>query len=146
MARASILEKSFHKTIDWLYDIEEACGWDEGDQKKALGVLRAVLHQLRDLFPIESAAHFSAQLPLFIRGLFFESWVPGKEPSRIRKKEDFLEAVYQSIQVYNEPDIEKVVKNVLYVIFQKIDPLEKEKIIKIVPDGLKELFYHQGMA
>lgn len=145
MARASIVEKSFHKAIDWLYDIEEACGWDDGDQKKAMGALRAVLHQLRDLLPIENTAHLSAQLPLFIRGLFFESWVPGREPSRIRKKEDFLDAIYQSIQVYNEPDVEKITKNILRIIFQKIDPLEKEKIIKTIPDGLKELFYHRPL-
>lgn len=144
MARASILEKSFHKTLDWLYDIEDACGWDDGDQRKALGALRAVLHQLRDLLPIENAAHFSAQLPLLIRGLFFECWVPGREPSRIRHKEDFLDAIYQSIQIYNEPDVEKITKNILCVIFQKIDPLEKEKIIKTIPDGLRELFYTQA--
>lgn len=143
MARASILEKSFHKTLDWLYDIEDACGWGDGDQRKAFGCLRAVLHHLRDLLPIENAAHLSAQLPLLIRGLFFECWVPGRVPSRIRNKEEFLDAIYQSIQIYSEPDIEKITKNILRVIFQKLDPSEKEKIIKTIPEGLKELFYNR---
>ncbi len=59
MAKVPILENNIHQTMDWIYAIEEACNWNEDNQRKAFVALKAVLHELRDLLPLEQAARFS---------------------------------------------------------------------------------------
>jgi uncharacterized protein (DUF2267 family) len=83
--------------MDWIYAIEEACHWDEDNQKKALAVLRAVLHELRDFLPLEKSAQLGAHLPLVIRGIFFENWHPRPLPIQEIKKDDFLKAVTEAL-------------------------------------------------
>lgn len=49
-----------------------------------------MLHALRDRLTPEEAAHLSAQLPMLVRGLFFEGWRPADVPRRIRNKREFF--------------------------------------------------------
>jgi uncharacterized protein (DUF2267 family) len=95
-----ILRKNIQKTSMWLYDIGDSCDWEEPDQQRALAILRATLQELRDLLPLGNMAHLSAQLPLFIRGLFFEGWNPQRNPSKGRKKDAFLESIEDHLQPY----------------------------------------------
>jgi uncharacterized protein (DUF2267 family) len=43
-------------------------------------VLRAWLHCLRDRLSVEVAAHFAAQLPELLRGVFYDGWNPSRVP------------------------------------------------------------------
>ena len=42
---------------------------------------------------VDEMAQFSAQLPLLIRGFFFEGWVPSRTPIKDRSAAGFVEAV-----------------------------------------------------
>ncbi|SFK96561.1 DUF2267 domain-containing protein [Geodermatophilus ruber] len=64
----------------WLRTVAIHLGTE--DEQFAYRVLRAWLHRVRDRLGIDVAAHFSAQLPLVLRGLFFEGWVPHQVPVR----------------------------------------------------------------
>ncbi|GLQ56580.1 DUF2267 domain-containing protein [Devosia nitrariae] len=67
---------SFNHTIEeaniWLKAVAERLHFE--DRRHAYSALRATLHALRDRLAPESAVHMSAQLPMLIRGLFFEGW------------------------------------------------------------------------
>lgn len=41
----------------------------------------------------EVVAQFSAQMPLLVRGMFFEGWTPAHTPIRDRKSEHFVAAI-----------------------------------------------------
>ncbi len=75
----------------WINDMRAALGVE--DEERAYLALRAGLHALRDRLSVEEAAHLAAQLPMVIRGLFFEGWQPGRKAHRLRTRESFLEAV-----------------------------------------------------
>ena len=126
--------------MDWIYAIEEACHWDEDNQKKAFAALRAVLHELRDLLPIEYTAQLSAQLPLVIRGIFFENWQPHPVPLQEIKKEDFLAAVAKALYPYPAMEVEEITKGVLSVLGEKLPAGELEKILNNLPGEIKELY------
>ena len=62
----------------WLAQVARQLGTD--DRRFAHRVLRAWLHGVRDRIGVNSAAHFSAQLPELLRGEFFEGWRPSHVP------------------------------------------------------------------
>lgn len=140
MTAVPILEKNIHQTMNWIYAIEEECQWEEDNQKRAFAALRAVLPELRDLLPLENAIHLSAQLPLIIRGLFFENWSTHTDQLKIRKKEDFLVAIATKLYPYPDTDAETVARAVLKVLRHKISNGEWDKIMAVLPTDLRGLF------
>lgn len=63
---------------EWLAVVGRELG--TADRVLAHRVLRAWLHVVRDRLPVGSAVHFSAQLPVLLRGEFFEGWNPSRVP------------------------------------------------------------------
>jgi uncharacterized protein (DUF2267 family) len=49
-----------------------------------------VLQTIRDHLTHEEAAHLAAQLPIILRGVFYEGWRPAETPVRTRDPEVFL--------------------------------------------------------
>ena len=56
----------------WLNDLMDELSWK--DKKRAYRILRATLHALRDRLTPHEAVHLGAQLPMLIRGLYYENW------------------------------------------------------------------------
>ncbi|TVT58456.1 DUF2267 domain-containing protein [Amycolatopsis rhizosphaerae] len=65
---------------DWLAVIADRLGSD--DRHFTYRALRAWLHLVRDRLTVESAAHLAAQLPEFLRGMFYDGWKPNRVPIR----------------------------------------------------------------
>ncbi len=79
------LDRSIDKANAWLADIDS--GFGTSDRRLAYRVLRAWLHSLRDRLSVEVAAHFAAQLPELLRGLFFDGWNPSRVPQKFDQHE-----------------------------------------------------------
>ena len=67
-----VFDKTLQETNHWLRDLMERLGTD--DRQLAYSVLRATLHAVRDRIGPESAVHLGAQLPMLLRGLYYEGW------------------------------------------------------------------------
>jgi uncharacterized protein (DUF2267 family) len=65
-----VFDKTLQTTNSWLDEFSEALG---PDRKLAWKVLSVVLHKLRDRMPVELAAHLGAELPLLVRGAYYDS-------------------------------------------------------------------------
>ncbi len=140
MAHIPIIEKSTHKTYAWLYDIENNMGWEEGNEGRALSLLKTTLHRLRDNLLLNDLAHFAAQLPTLIRGILYESWNPDHTPVKDRKKGEFLaSAMYDLPESHKDIDIEEGVRAVFKTLYYRIDPMEIEKLKKVLPESIREL-------
>lgn len=87
------IERTVHKTYEWLAALCDKLGIT--DRAEAYRSLRAFLHLLRDRVTVDEAADFAAQLPLLLRGVFYEGWVPAKTPQRWRTREEFLQRLAQ---------------------------------------------------
>lgn len=78
-----VLDSTLQKTNIWLKELESLLHTD--DKPKAYAALRAVLHTLRECMPVEETAKFASQMPLLMRGVFFDGWKPRKKPLRMTK-------------------------------------------------------------
>ncbi|GAA1821180.1 DUF2267 domain-containing protein [Planosporangium flavigriseum] len=89
---------SFDTTVDktnrLLKEIEQQYGWPKERRNQSYAALRGTLHALRDRMTVEESAQFSAQLPMLVRGLYYEGWDPTNVPVKMGR-EDFLNRVRQ---------------------------------------------------
>src|SRR5262245_36403346 len=64
-----VFDRTLQTTHVWLNELMDSLG---SDRQAAWHVLGAVLHALRDRLPPGLAAHLGAQLPLLVRGLYYD--------------------------------------------------------------------------
>jgi uncharacterized protein (DUF2267 family) len=69
----------------WLKELKDK--GELADEAAAYSVLRSVLHQLRDRLTLEESVDLGAQLPLIVRGLYYEGWRPHHVPRKLAKEE-----------------------------------------------------------
>jgi len=131
-----VLDTTLQKTHEWISAVAEHAHLEKNDAYKAL---RAVLQTLRDRLTIELSAHLSSQLPMLIRGLFFEGWAPAKVPIKMNQAE-FLEAISEKIVSDRFIDPARITRDVLATLSQFIAPGEVQKIKHSLPQDLQELW------
>lgn len=135
----SAFESAVADAHRWINEIDEELGYD--DKAFALHALRGVLHALRDRLTIDQIAHLSAQLPLLIRGLFYENWDPQPHPNRDRSLFAFVSRVRPEI-AESDPfaDVEETVGIVFRVLQRHISFGESEKIAEALPREIAALW------
>lgn len=113
---------------------------DTEDCHLAVMALRGTLHALRDRIGPENAAHFGAQLPTLLRGVYYEGWHPQRTPSRERHKDSFVEHVCRDIPPGTLLDVEAATRAVCFVIWEEVDPGATAKLIRILPSDLRDFW------
>jgi uncharacterized protein (DUF2267 family) len=78
--RVAALDHAMDVAHTWIGDVANEFGTE--DREFAYRVLRAWLHTLRDRLTVEASAHFAAQLPELIRGIFYQAWNPDAVPQK----------------------------------------------------------------
>ncbi len=131
-----VIEASTQKTHEWINGVAEAAHMEKRDAYKAL---RAVLQTMRDRLPLQEAVHFAAQLPMFLRGLFFESWQPASVPIKM-SGEEFLQAVSEKIVTDHPVDPLRVTQIVFSVIMSHVGVGEMEKVKHCFPKDMQSLW------
>ncbi len=131
-----VIDATEQKTHEWIGAIAELSRVSKADAYKAM---RAVLQTLRDRLPVDDAAHFSAQLPLLIRGIFFDGWRPADVPVKLSRAE-FLGTVSERIVAPHLLDPLRITQDVLTVIAAQISSGEADKIRSILPAELRSLW------
>jgi len=131
---------TFDKTVQesnlWLKAVMERLETD--DRHRAYSTLRAVLHALRDRIGAESAAHLGAQLPMLLRGLFYEGWDPTNKPTKERHEDAFLAHIARELPRATEGEVEQGTLAVLDVLSKHIDRGAAVKIAGMFPEGLRK--------
>jgi uncharacterized protein (DUF2267 family) len=131
------LDHTIQETNVWLKAVEEELELDSRQQ--AYNALRAVLHALRDRVPPEVAIKLGAQLPILLRGLYFENWHAAGTPTRERHAGEFADHVAMELPQQFPIDPLTVVRGVFEILWEKLDPGEFEKLMHHLPAPIREL-------
>ncbi|RRO14686.1 DUF2267 domain-containing protein [Saccharopolyspora rhizosphaerae] len=105
-------DSTLEKTNRVLRDVEEHYGWTKKQRSRSYAALRSVLHALRDRLTVEECADLSAQLPMLIRGIYYEAWNPSHVPVKLHR-EEFLERVAAQLPYEVEGEVEDLVQTTL---------------------------------
>jgi uncharacterized protein (DUF2267 family) len=133
----SAFDKTLQVTNTWLSDIMK----DHGpDRQLAWHILGAVLHSVRDRLPIEVSAHLSAQLPLLVRGSYYDQYVPSKAMSHGRSRDAFFEQIKGELSSTRSVNTEQAARMVFSVLNHYLDPGEARKVRQILPEDIRALW------
>ena len=129
------LDASIGKANAWLAGIGARFG--AGDRRLAYRVLRAWLHGLRDALPVEVAAHFAAQLPELLRGVFFDGWNPSHVPHRYDRGE-YVTRFARGARI-RETDVAKASRIVTAVARRHMSPAVVAHALSLLPASVRPL-------
>ncbi len=137
------LERSMQKTQSWLGGISTEMGWN--DPEKGYLALRAVLQALRDRLPPNEAVDLAAQLPMVVRGFYYEGWHPADKPLKYRHKEEFIERVCKRAPAITREEAERAVTAVFHQLTSEIDSGELEQVRDAMPEDIRALWPWEGL-
>jgi uncharacterized protein (DUF2267 family) len=136
-----VFDDTVHKTNVWLKEIMEALGCD---RHRAYQALRGVLHCLRDRLIVEEAAQLADQLPMLVRGIYYESWRPAATPRKVRSREEFLEQLASHLPGPQPLDPETTALAVFQVLNRHVTPGEIEDVVSELPKEIRTLWPGHG--
>ncbi|MFT8245780.1 DUF2267 domain-containing protein [Roseomonas sp. BN140053] len=132
-----VFDETLVSTVAWLDEVEAALG---ADRQAAWHALGAVLRTLRDRVPVGLAAHLGAQLPLLLRGAYYEAWHPTQPPERMRSLGAFAERIRAELPENSPVEPGEAMRAVFRVIAHRVDPGQVTKLVDVLPDELREVW------
>jgi len=133
-----IIDQSTHLAHEWINELAGRLDWSS--KRSALRFMRVILHRIRDHLLVNEAAQLSAQLPVMIRGFFFEGWVPKNTPIKERNAEDFIAFVEDQMGDTAEYRGRVDIKCVFELINARISRGEVEDVRASLPQDLRDLW------
>ena len=137
MTHVDIIDRSDEKAHIWLNELAEELG--STDHHYAYRVLRSFLHALRDRLSVDEAAQLAAQLPIFIRGVFYEGWDPSRTPERARDVDSFLQRIAKEGVLAGETEASFATAAAIRVLRHHISVGESESFLHQLPEHVREL-------
>lgn len=132
-----VFDRTLETTHIWLNEICNDLG---PDKQVAWKVLSTVLHKLRDRLTINLAAHLGAQLPLLIRGVYYDQYEPDRMPSELRSREDFVAEVAEWLSDTRPVDPDEAVRSVFRLLSRHISEGQVNKVRDALPKSLRRLW------
>jgi uncharacterized protein (DUF2267 family) len=133
-----VFDTTVQKTNLWLNELMQVAGWPQ--RHTAYLAFRATLHALRDRLTVDEAAQLGAQLPMLVRGFYYEGWDPSGKPLRERHREQFLARIEQELRGNDVLDPELVARAVFTVLAQRVTEGEIEDVKHILPEPIRALW------
>jgi uncharacterized protein (DUF2267 family) len=128
-----VFDKTLQTTNIWLKEIMAELG---PDRQLAWKVLSVVLHKLRDRMPIELSSHLGAELPLLVRGVYYDQYEPTVQPTDY-DLDEFVEEVSEWLTDIRPVDSKEAIQTVFAVLSRHIPRGQINKVQNALPQDLR---------
>jgi uncharacterized protein (DUF2267 family) len=135
--RLDVIDRNIEQTHVWVNELADELRTE--DNHEAYRVLRAFLHALRDHLPVNEVAQLAAQLPIFVRGVFYEGWDPGHTPEHERDLNSFLIRVASEARLAGETEASFAAAAAWRVLERHVSEGEATSVQGVLPRHLREL-------
>lgn len=134
-----VFDQTLQQTNIWLNDIGNELHREEAHT--AYLALRATLHALRDNLTIDEAADLAAQLPMLIRGIYFDGWNPAIVPVLDRSRTAFLARIDRAMD-RAQPDFpaEHAARAVFHTLSSHVSQGEIDEVRNTLTEEIRELW------
>jgi uncharacterized protein (DUF2267 family) len=135
-----VFERAIQKADEWIDDLMKKMG--SRNRHHCYQALGVVLHVLRDRLPVDEAVALGAQLPLLLRGLYYQSWDVSVNPEKYRHAVDFLRHVHHGMLQHRRESIstERIVVGVSWLLCEHLSEGEFASIRRALPREIRTLF------
>jgi uncharacterized protein (DUF2267 family) len=90
----------------------------------------------------DEAAQLAAQLPMVVRGAFYEGFDPTRQPVKLRTRQEFLSALVERAQPADATEAERSADAVTGLLERHITEGEMEDVFSQLPRELREALQH----
>lgn len=142
MKNLAVFEKTQQKTGHWIECIAQDMG--STDMERSYHILRSVLHAVRDRLPPNDAIHLAAQMPMLVRGFYYEGWHPSDKPEQYRHKQDFLKHLARDVPNLDPTQRERAASAVFSVLSRELSSGEIEQVRHALPAEVREIWELSG--
>jgi uncharacterized protein (DUF2267 family) len=132
-----VFDKTLHTTNLWLDEINAEIG---PDRHLAWHVLGAVLRSIRDEMQVEQSAHFAAQLPLLVRGAYFDQYRPAAQPAAARSHDDFIARIQQDMDGSRPVNVQQAATAVMRTLNRHVTEGQVRKVRDALPKGVRAMW------
>ena len=139
-----VIDTTVQETNKWLKIVMDEL--PTTDRRSAFNVLRATLHTLRDVLGPANAVHLGAQLPMLLRGAYYEGWRLSDSPSHERHLDQFFAHIADELPRQLDVTPQRAARAGFLALARSIDEGELLKIIRLLPPELRPLVRLPGEA
>jgi uncharacterized protein (DUF2267 family) len=132
-----VFDKTLETTHIWLKEIMEDIG---PDRHVAWHVLSVVLQRIRDRLPLPLAAHLGAQLPMLIRGVYYDQFDPNGLPGDRMTREQFIEDITEGLSDTRPVDPLVAIGSVFGVLRRHISEGQIRKVCDALPRSIRQMW------
>src|SRR5262245_15791809 len=113
-----VFDSTIQRTNIWLKELMQELNWS--DHRRTYLAFRCVLHSVRDHLSFNDAIAFAEEMPLLIKGFYFDHWA-GK-PLPLSSEAAFLSQVSQSMsrELNESVNAEAVTRAVFRLLDKKV--------------------------
>jgi uncharacterized protein (DUF2267 family) len=140
-SRIHVFDSHIDTANRWIKQLIESLDLSSDEQQRALHALRAGLHAIRDRLPASEVLGLSAQLPVVIRGVFFEGWTLSNDPTRIRDRDSMIERVAVELAPDTRLEAVDVLRAVMQLLVEHVSHGEIEHMLATFPKPIATLWH-----
>ena len=129
-----VFDKTVQTTNVWLNEIMQEIG---PDRRLAWKVLSVVLRKVRDRVPVELSAHLGAELPLLIRGAYYDQFEPAKQPMDCRNFQEFMDEVGEWLTDARPVNVRDAIHAVFATLSRHVPEGQIHKIQESLPKEIR---------
>jgi uncharacterized protein (DUF2267 family) len=131
-----VIETTVQKTYRWIRELDEEL--HGVGRKESYQVLRAFLHTIRDRLIVDEAAQLAAQLPMLVRGIYYEGWDPSEAPQKMTADE-FVATFFERAAMNVDQDPLPALRAAAKVIRRHVTRGEVSDVLGSLPQDIREL-------
>jgi uncharacterized protein (DUF2267 family) len=132
-----VFDKTLQTTNIWLKEICEELG---PDRQIAWHVLGAGLRTLRDRLEPDLAAHLAAELPLVVRGAYYDRYRPSEQPRLVRSRDEFVKCMEADLRNIRPVDPDQALRCVFSVLNRHVPKGQIDKVRASLPADIREMW------